>query len=206
MGLIRCVAADPPWLERGGGRVKRGADRHYDLMPTEQILLQMASWLGVAWWSGSPLPECRIDVVRGCHLWLWVTDNFLLDGLFIMRSLGYRYIRTLQWVKVRDLDEQAISDGGSLDQVLKRLLQKGLGQYLRGSHEMVLFGVRGESMVPPTEDRMDSVVFAQRTPKHSEKPDEAIQVMERVSPGPRLELYARNRRPGWEAMGNEVDG
>ena len=79
---------DPPWLERGGGKSKRGADKHYPLLPTPKILEVVA--------------ECPIFLpAENAHMFLWVTDNFLKDGLWLMENLGFRYVRTFQWVKVK---------------------------------------------------------------------------------------------------------
>lgn len=149
----RCIAADPPWQEKGGSR---GADKHYPLLATADIprvMMQSPMWRPAA----------------HAHLWLWVTSNFLDDGLFVLRALGFRFV---------------------------------IGQYLRLRHELLLFGVRGRLH---TQDHgVDSVVQAART-RHSEKPEEAYRRIERVSPGPRLEMFARSPRPGWDVWGNEVD-
>lgn len=170
-GGFRCILADPPWEERGGG--KRGADCHYPLLSTPDVIRVM-----------STAPVWR--PAASCHLWLWVTDNFLRDGLLVLDALGFSYRRTLAWTKV--------SDGGRL--------QVGLGQYLRGSHELCLLGVRGRPMVPRPGRRRPSAVLAPRT-RHSAKPEEAYQTIESVSPGPRAEIFARGRRPGWTTWGND---
>ena len=117
-----------------------------------------------------------------CHLWLWVTNNRLPLGLSIMTTLGFRYVTNLVWVKDRF----------------------GIGQYLRGQHEICLFGVRGKTMMPPIRN-VPSVVHAPRT-RHSAKPDLVFDAIERVSPGePRLEMFARQPRSGWTVWGNEVN-
>ncbi len=165
-----CIAADPPWNERGGGKIKRGADRHYPLMKTPDIIECM---LTASVWRPA----------ESCHLWLWAT-NHLRDALTVMEALGFRYIRTMAWVKQHN-DK----------------LQIGLGQYMRGSHELCLFGVRGKTMRP--EKAPPSVVIAERS-KHSSKPAEAFAAIEQVSPGPRLEMFAREPRAGWDVWGNEI--
>lgn len=174
--MYRSIYADPPWNESGGGRVKRGADRHYPLMKTQGIAA-----LNV---------EALADPV-GCHLWLWATNNFLPDGLAVMRAWGFRYVTNLAWTKRRN-----------------GKLQRGLGQYLRGSHELLLLGVRGRLPYRTRPDgkrvALSSVVEAPRT-QHSAKPDEARAVVEAVSHAPRIELFARSTRPGWAVWGNEVD-
>lgn len=189
-----CITADPPWLERGGGVSKRGADRHYDLMSTDKIIETMRQ-----------APEWR--PADSAHLWVWVTDNFLEDGLRLIRELGFRYVRTLVWVKVstpRAKPRQKRSAWGRRGLWLspKAKVQVGLGQYLRGSHELVLFAVRGEARVPPTPRRRSSVIIAERG-RHSAKPDEFFDIVESVSDGPRIEFFARTPRPGWSAFGND---
>ena len=173
----RCIAADPPWPERGGGKSKRGADRHYPLLSTEDIprvMMQSQIWL--------PADDA--------HLWLWVTDNYLTQGLALVTALGFRYVRTAVWVKPTI----------------------GLGQYLRGQHELCLFAVRGR--LPACSKAVPSVFGGGPLPHpcypntrrrmHSAKPPEAYGAIERVSPGPRLEMFARRPRPGWDVWGNEV--
>jgi N6-adenosine-specific RNA methylase IME4 len=170
----RCIVADPPWLEQGGGKIKRGADRHYPLMRLSDIAKTM--------WTA---PEWR--PAADCHLWLWTTNNFLIDALSLVEQLGFRYVTNMVWVKVR------IERDGQL--------QIGLGQYLRGSHELCLFATKGKASLPAVAP--PSVIFAERT-EHSQKPDEAFEVFEQVSPGPRLEMFARTDRPGWSSWGNEI--
>lgn len=168
------LLADPPWLERGGGQVKRGADRHYPLMSTAAI--------------------CKLPVHRladdNAHLYLWVTNNFLPDGLEVMAAWGFRYVTNLAWGKVRD-----------------GKVQQGLGQYFRGSHELLLFGVRGQVPYRTTAEgkraQHPTLVLEPRG-EHSAKPEVFHRIIEKVSPGPYLELFARREVPGWERWGNEV--
>ena len=166
----RCIMADPPWPERGGGKIKRGADRHYPLMSVNQI---------------RDLPVRWVADDSGSHLYLWTTNNFLLAALEVMSAWGFRYVTNIAWGKVRN------------DKI-----QMGLGQYFRGSHELCLFGVRGKQ---PAIKPALSLMLAPRT-KHSRKPAEIFSVAEQVSPGPRLELFSREPREGWDSLGNEVDG
>ena len=161
----QCIAADPPWNEKGGSR---GADKQYDLLPTSEIPRVMMQ---------SPLWR----PAKNAHLWLWVTANFLEDGIFVLKALGFRYVSFAVWVKP----------------------SIGIGQYIRLRHEPILFGVRGRLH---TQDHgVDSVIEAARG-RHSEKPEEAYRRIERVSPGPRLEMFARTPRAGWDVWGNEVGG
>lgn len=164
------ITADPPWNERGGGKCKRGADRHYPLLSTPEIvrvMLQAPCW----------------RPAENAHLYLWYTNNYLPDALHVMQALGFRYVTQRTWAKDRI----------------------GLGQYWRGQTEHVLFGVRGRL---PAAVRTESTLIGKgivpRT-KHSAKPSEFYDEVERVSPGPYLEIFSRTPRDGWSIWGNEVE-
>jgi N6-adenosine-specific RNA methylase IME4 len=167
---FRTIVADPPWNERGGGKIKRGADKHYPLMKTRDIIPLMQTVL----FKHQPDPQ-------GSHLYLWVTSNFLRDGLEVMDALGFRYVTTRVWAKDRF----------------------GLGYYYRGQTELCLFGVMGK--LPPlckTESTLIGKGLVKRG-RHSAKPQVFFDEVERVSPGPRLEIFARAPRPNWTVFGNE---
>lgn len=169
------VLADPPWPESGGGKVKRGADRHYPLMRIDDI---------------AKLPVR--DIARpDAHLYLWATNNHLPGALEVMRAWGFRYVTNVCWGKV--------SATG--------VVQQGLGQYFRGAHELLLFGVRGKVPYRTLPDgkraQHPTLVLAPRG-EHSRKPDVFHEVIEKVSPGPYVELFARRARPGWAVWGNQA--
>jgi N6-adenosine-specific RNA methylase IME4 len=106
----RTIYADPPWNERGGGRIVRGAQRHYPLMKTREICK-----LIVDGQHASKLAE------NNAHLYLWVTNNKVPDGLQVVEAWGFEYKTIITWGKDKF----------------------GLGQYYRGQTEQVLFAVRG---------------------------------------------------------------
>jgi N6-adenosine-specific RNA methylase IME4 len=168
------LLADPPWWEHGGGKSKRGADRHYPLMKTKDIVdLEV---------RGLPVSQVVAD---DAHIYLWVTNNFLPDGLKVMEAWGFRYVTCITWTK---------------DKI-------GLGQYFRGKSEQLLFGVRGKTLYQTLPDgKRAQGVTSVEAPRgrHSAKPEVFREMIERVSPGPYLELFARVRAPGWDAWGNEV--
>jgi N6-adenosine-specific RNA methylase IME4 len=120
-GAYACIYADPPWLERGAGQIQRGADRHYALMKTRDIAA-----LPVDRWAA---PDA--------HLYCWVTNNFLEDGLIVMKAWGFRYVTKIDWFK------GDINDDAPVEQMDDAALQMGIGQYFRGVTESCLFGVRG---------------------------------------------------------------
>lgn len=178
MKTYSTIVADPPWQERGAGKCKRGADRHYPLLSTRDIPRVMMS-----------APEWR--PANDAHLYLWVTNNFLSDGLFVMSALGFRYVTNLVWVKGTLRDE-------SVDP------QLGIGQYFRGQHELCFFGVRGDGYAVRTERRdIGSALIATRG-RHSAKPSSSYELIEQRSRGPYLEMFARSGRPGWDAWGNQA--
>lgn len=169
------ILMDPPWPESGGGKIKRGADRHYPLVPCAQML-------GVITLSGVWFPA------DDSHLYMWVTNNYLPAGLRLMGDLDFRYVTNIAWVKDRS----------------------GLGQYFRGQHELLLFGVRGDGIGLRTERRDLSTVLDEsgfvEAPrgKHSAKPTCFHELIEARSPGPYLEMFARSGREGWSSWGNEA--
>jgi len=166
----KTIYADPPWLERGGGKIKRGADKHYDLMKTSDI---------------AQLPVKDLAHPDGCHLYLWVTNNFFEDGLHVMRSWGFKYITTITWLK---------------DHV-------GLGQYFRGLTEHCLFGRKGKLPYKLSQEgkRMQGLTgFYAPKEGHSVKHQQMRDMIEKVSYEPRIELFARQIYPSWDCWGNEV--
>lgn len=198
--MIRTVSLDPPWLERGAGKCKRGADRHYPLMKVEDILKVVAD-----------APEWS-QIGEDAHCYMWVTNNYLEDGLWLMKELGFRYVTNICWVKVKndwpDIMEKLLDDQGNIVltpltwlKMLSGALRIGLGQYFRGSHELCLFGVRGECQKPMK--ALPSVFHAPRG-EHSAKPERIYEIIEETSPGPYLEMFARSKRNNWSSWGNEV--
>lgn len=180
MRRFHTIMVDPPWPERGSGRVKRGADRHYKTLPVRDIpsvILRSELWL----------PH------RDAHLYLWVTNNYLPDGCRLVEALGFRYVTCITWEKVTQ-------DGGD---------HTGLGQYFRGQTEHMLFGVRGNGYAVRTKRRdlrslLRADSFKAPVGEHSEKPPEAFDLVERRSRGPYLEVFSRRRRPRWTSWGDEV--
>lgn len=184
---IFTVYADPPWLEKGAGKIKRGADRHYPLMPTSDIIKIMRDELE--------------DILNDkAHIYLWVTNNFMQDGFRVLKALDFRYITTITWLKGR-LTETEHGSVFTPD-------NPGLGQYFRGVTEHCLFGVTKECLPyktdPVTGKRCQGLTYL-IAPRgaHSQKPEEMYDIIEHVSYPPYLEMFARERRDGWHGWGNE---
>ena len=114
-------------------------------------------------------------------LFLWVTNPLLEDGLQVMQSWGFDYKTNIVWVKDRP----------------------GTGQYVRGQHELLLIGTKGNIGTPPTEARVSSVIQIPKT-EHSHKPEEVYKIIENMYSGPYLELFATEKRENWVSWGNAV--
>ena len=173
-GRFSTILADPPWqfLNRTG----KMAPEHkrllrYPTMELEEI---------------RQLPIGRLADARS-HLYLWVPNALLAEGLEVMRAWGFTYKTNLVWSKIR-------KDGGPDG--------RGVGFYFRNVTELILFGVRG-SMRTLKAGRTQVNFIATRKREHSRKPDEIYPLIEACSPGPYLELFARFRRKGWSQWGNE---
>jgi len=121
------------------------------------------------------------------HLYLWVPNALLPDGLEVMQSWGFTYKTNLVWYKVR-------RDGGPD--------RRGVGFYFRNVTELILFGVRGSLRTLAPGRRQENIILS-RKQEHSRKPDALYDLIEQCSPGPYLELFARHPRPGWTQWGNE---
>jgi N6-adenosine-specific RNA methylase IME4 len=178
--LYSTIYADPPWLEIGGGKICRGAQRHYSLMSTKEICQLRCDF------PGESLPLSPKELAgENAHLYLWVTNNKLPDGLEVVKAWGFEYKTMITWAKDRF----------------------GLGQYFRGQTEHCIFAVRG---VLPYRVRPDGKRAQGRTliqaprGEHSRKPESLRQVIEIVSHPPYLELFARFRAPNWDVWGNQA--
>ncbi|MFU0505828.1 MT-A70 family methyltransferase [Pseudaminobacter sp. NGMCC 1.201702] len=124
------------------------------------------------------------------HLYLWVPNALLPEGLEVMASWGFTYKSNLIWHKIR-------KDGGSDG--------RGVGFYFRNVTEIILFGVRGKNARTREAGRTQVNLLATRKREHSRKPDEQYDIIEACSPGPYLELFARGTRPKWTVWGNQAD-
>ena len=182
--LLECAAgrkfttilADPPW--RFQNRTGKMAPEHrrlsrYATMSIEEICA---------------LPVREIAAERA-HLYLWVPNALLPEGLKVMEAWGFTYKTNIVWEKIR-------KDGGPDG--------RGVGFYFRNVTELLLFGVRGKNMRTLAPGRRQVNFIAARKREHSRKPDEQYDIIEACSPGPYLELFARGRRPGWECWGLEA--
>ena len=169
------VLADPPW--RFQNKTGKVAPEHKRLARYPTLTLAEIEDLPVE------------DVVEEtAHLYLWVPNALLPEGLQVMQSWGFQYKTNLIWYKVRQ-------DGGPD--------RRGVGFYFRNVTEMLLFGVRGKHARTLAPGRSQENIILSRKREHSRKPDEQYPIIEACSPGPFLELFARGARQGWFTWGNQ---
>jgi len=174
---FRTILADPPWqFQNRTGKVAPEHKRlsRYGTMALEEIL-------------NLPVPQIASETA---HLYLWVPNALLPEGLAVMQAWGFRYKSNLVWHKVR-------KDGGSDG--------RGVGFYFRNVTELILFGVRGKNARTFAPGRSQVNYLSSRKREHSRKPDEQYPIIEACSPGPYLELFARGDRNGWFGWGNQAD-
>lgn len=174
-GTFKTVLADPPWrFQNATGK-----------MAPEHRRLRRYATMTVAEIAALPVNE-RVD--PAAHLYLWVPNALVQDGLHVMRSWGFSYKTMLIWHKVR-------RDGGSDG--------RGVGFYFRNVTEVVLFGVRGSLRTREAGRRQVNLIASMKR-EHSRKPDELYDVIEACSHGPYLELFARHPREAWTQWGDEL--
>lgn len=172
------ILADPSW--QFTNRTGKVAPEHRRLSRYRTLSLEEIA----------ALPVASIATDRA-HLYLWVPNALLPEGLKVMSAWGFTYKSNIIWHKVR-------KDGGSDG--------RGVGFYFRNVTEMVLFGIRGKAARTLAPGRRQVNLLSARKREHSRKPDELYPVIEACSPGPYLELFARGIRENWTTWGNEADG
>lgn len=171
------ILADPPWrFQNSTGKI---APEHKRLSRYGTLSLDEIKSL--------PVEGATADTA---HLYLWVPNALLAEGLAVMAAWGFTYKSNIVWHKIR-------KDGGSDG--------RGVGFYFRNVTELVLFGVRGKNARTLKPGRTQVNYLCTRKREHSRKPDELYPIVEACSPGPYLELFARGARKGWNAWGNQAD-
>lgn len=176
---FKTVYADPPW--RFANRTGKMAPEH------------LADICALHRYPTMPLADICALPVRAltadhAHLYLWVPNALLTWGLLVMGAWGFTYKTNLVWYKIR-------KDGGPDG--------SGVGFYYRNVTELLLFGVKGH-LRTLTPGRRAVNILLTRKREHSRKPDEFYDLIQRCSPRPYLELFARHPRPGWAQWGDNI--
>lgn len=175
-GRFGTILADPPWQFQN--RTGKMAPEHRRLARYGTMSLQEIAELPV-----------HMFAAERSHLYLWVPNALLEEGLRVMKAWGFIYKSNIVWHKVR-------KDGGSDG--------RGVGFYFRNVTELVLFGVRGNSVRTLAPGRRQVNLISSQKREHSRKPDEIYPLIESCSWGPYLELFARTRRSKWTVWGNQA--
>jgi N6-adenosine-specific RNA methylase IME4 len=171
------ILADPPWqFQNKTGKV---APEHKRLNRYSTITLDQIKELPIA------------DVVKEpAHLYLWVPNALLPEGLDVMEAWGFKYKTNIIWHKVR-------KDGGPDG--------RGVGFYFRNTTEILLFGVRGSNARTLAPGRRQVNIIRTTKREHSRKPDEVYKIIEACSSGPYLELFGRGKTDNWSVWGDQSD-
>lgn len=175
--LYKTILMDPPWQESGGGKIKRGADRHYPLVPTAKLP-------DVIRGSGLFTP----DVEEGCSLWMWATANFLDDAIWLMAELGAEYVTNAVWIK-----EGPPGLGQRMRMMHEHLLYGRFGSV----------PVPAPANRLPSVIIAPRTVHSAK-PRESYELIEKHDARLGGTAHHRLEMFARSTRPGWDSWGNEV--
>jgi len=173
---VGAILADPPWrFQNSTGKI---APEHKRLARYPTLSIDVIA----------NLPVQRV-VADSAHLYLWVPNALLPEGLRVMREWGFIYKSNIIWHKIR-------RDGGPDG--------RGVGFYFRNVTEVLLFGTKGKGArtLPPARKQINFLASQKR--EHSRKPDEQYEIIESCSPGPFLELFARGTRKGWTTWGNQA--
>lgn len=181
------IMADPPW--QFSNKTGKVAPEHKRLNRYPTMALADICAMPVAQLADDP-----------AHLYLWVPNALLPEGLQVMKAWGFDYKSNIVWEKIR-------KDGGPDG--------RGVGFYFRNVTEILLFGVRGKAartLAPGrsqvnfiSAEEPDGDLIKTRKREHSRKPDEQYRIIESCSRGPYLELFARGERTGWTVWGNQAD-
>lgn len=181
--LYRTICADPAWSYRDSlsmSDVKRSSASQYSTMTVDQICA-----------LGHPGEVAGHAIAADAFLWLWVTNPILLDGTGdrVCKAWGFKPVQLVTWVKGRIAGEKFVP-------------QIGLGHFTRGATEHMILATRGTTKVLLKNRSTPNVIVAPRT-THSTKPDAAYSLIEQLTPGRYLELFARAVRPNWTGWGME---
>lgn len=171
------ILADPPWQFKN--RTGKVAPEHkrlsrYPTLPLEEIM-------------AIPVQHATSE---SAHLYLWVPNALLAEGMEVMKAWGFTYKTNLIWYKIR-------KDGGPD--------RRGVGFYFRNVTELLLFGTKGNKVRTLDPGRSQENIIVSQKREHSRKPDEQYRLIETCSWGPFLEMFARGNRPNWTCWGNQAE-
>ena len=188
MKKYKVIYADPPWKVKAGRQLNG-----YKVRDGTQLFVSKSNNSRDTTFPYMSIEEIRnLNVSRiaanNSHLYMWVINKYLPEAFYIIKSWGFNYSTTITWAKNRM--------GG------------GLGGTFRITSEYLIFARKGNLKALKTNDSTWFNVkrqYENGAPKHSKKPDFFYELIEKTSPGPRIELFARQKREGWDVWGNELE-
>ncbi len=178
---FRCIVADPPWKYGAWGGNSGKSEKCHTFPEREKSRPLPYSSMTVE--EIKALPVAKL-AAADCDLYLWTTQKYLPDAFGVLDAWGFRYCQTLTWCKT----------------------PRGTGQggLYCPTTEFLLLSRKGKM---PMKKRVDTTWWNVKRHQncHSHKPEFFQDVIEAQSDAPRLELFARRKRPGWHSWGNEVE-
>lgn len=189
--IYSTVVIDPPWRYKSPGWLG-GAERHYETLPYEAL-------------ASLPLDTVALD---DAHLWLWTTDAHMEQAFDLIRTWGFTRRSIFPWIK---LTPKRIPAGKIVEDANLVLYENGVhklhygnGYYGRANPEFLLLATRGKNIIDHEGRHVRKVIFAP-TGEHSEKPRVAYSIISDMSPGPRIDLFGRGNRSGFDVWGREAE-
>lgn len=182
----RTICADPPWpyhASRPVGSTKDERPNSYNRASSSPSAAARYGFMSL-----DAIKSLVIPAEDDAHLYLWATNAFVEEAHQVARAWGFAPKTILTWVKMQHTETVAVS--------------MRMGYYFRGASEHVVFAVRGSLRL--NERTLPTAFLWPRVSKHSQKPEQFYDLVERASPGPYLEMFARQRRFGWSSWGNQV--
>ena len=184
----KTIVADPPWPYKSPGQIGQTLEHR----PNRDKGISKEGAGSVARYGSMTMDELsKLSIENlaedNAHLYLWTTNSFMEKAYPLARAWGFEPKTIITWTKTKK------SNGKP---------SMKMGYYYRGATEHCLFCVRGSLRLAGIAE--PTAIFSPRI-SHSTKPDCFYDMVERQSPSPRLELFARRKRDGWDSWGNEVD-
>jgi N6-adenosine-specific RNA methylase IME4 len=193
--IYSTVVIDPPWRYKSPGWLG-GAERHYETLPYEAL-------------AALPIDTVAAD---DAHLWLWTTDTHMEQAFDLIDEWGFERRAIFPWIKLTTkelsweqakdwalIGQHALSHNGKFHK-----LSYGNGFYGRANPEFLILATRGKNIINDEGRHVRRLIIAEQA-KHSEKPDEAYKVIWDMSPGPRIDLFGRGQRSGFDVWGREAE-
>ena len=178
MKKYQVIYADPPWRQKKGGKKNVRPNSSGEKLDYQVISLEEIQ--NILWKVVNKYGD------ENCVLFLWAIDKYLFEAEDIKAWCGFKLHARMIWNKVTGIPAAFT---------------------IRYGHEYLLYCYKGK-LIPVAKDERGKIhtVFTEQVKKHSQKPEEAYRIIERLYPNTnKLELFARNKRDGWDVWGNEVD-